>query len=190
LNQIRAFIAAPISEEVRDYLNNIINEMKRKTSNWRWVNPENIHITLKFLGYCDSEKIKEVEKTVSKSMKNAKIFSYELCDLGAFPNERNARVFWAGIKDKGKNFIKIYKLLERNLSKRGFKKERRAFTPHITIARTKKRQDIKNLFLELDLKKFGNLSIQFNDRIILYKSVLSPQGPSYYIIKEFIFAGK
>jgi len=190
LDKIRAFLAAPISDEVRDYLEKIILKMKRKSIDWRWVNYENLHITLKFLGYCDNEQILDIQRTISKCIKNIQPFSYELSGLGAFSNERSARVLWAGIKDEEKYFIKIYKLLERNLSKRGFKKEGRSYTPHITIARSKKRQNISNLLLELNLEKFGNLPVQINDRIILYESVLSPQGPSYYIVKEFIFQNK
>lgn len=190
MDKIRAFLAAPISEDVRSYLEKIISEMKRETHDWKWVNPKNLHITLKFLGYCDNEQILDVQRTVSKCTKNIQSFSYVLSGLGAFPNERSARVLWAGIKDEEKNFNKIYKLLERNLAKRGFEKERRDYSPHITIARSKKRQNINNLFLELNLEKFGNLPVQLNDRITLYKSVLSPQGPSYYKLKEFIFQNK
>jgi len=187
LEKIRAFIAAPISEETRGHLNKIIKEIKRKTSDWRWITLENLHITLKFLGYCNNDQILDVQRTISKCIESIEPFSYELGNLGAFQNERNARVLWAGIKDEGKNFIKIYKLLERNLAKRGFEKERRSYSPHITIARSKKRQNIRNFLSELDLEKFGNLPLQLNDRITLYKSVLSPSGASYYIIKEFIF---
>lgn len=190
MDKIRAFLAAPISDEVRDYLKKIILKMKRKTIDWRWVNYENLHITLKFLGYCNNEQILDVQRTVSKCTKNIQSFSYELSGLGAFPNEKNARVLWAGIKDEEKNFIKIYKLLERNLAKRGFEKERRDYSPHITIARSKRRQNIRNFLSELDLEKFENPPLQLNDRITLYKSVLSPQGASYYIIKEFIFQSK
>lgn len=187
MKKIRAFIAAPISEETRDYLSKIIKEIKRKTFDWKWVDIENLHITLKFLGYCDNDQILDVQRTISKFIGFIRPFSYELGNLGAFPNERNARVLWAGIKDEEKNFTKIYKSLERNLAKRGFKKERRSYSPHITIARSKRRQNIKDFLSELDLKKFGNIPLQFNDRITLYKSVLSPVGASYYIIKEFIF---
>ncbi len=190
MDKIRAFLAAPISEDVRSYLEKIISEMKGETHDWKWVNPKNLHITLKFLGYCDNKQILDIQRTISKCIKNIQSFSYVLSGLGAFPNERSARVLWAGIKDEEKNFNKIYKLLERNLAKRGFEKERRDYSPHITIARSKKRQNINNLFLELNLEKFGNLPVQLNDRITLYKSVLSPQGPSYYKLKEFIFQNK
>ena len=187
MEKIRAFLAAPISDEVRGFLEKIISKMKRRTIDWRWVNYKNLHITLKFLGYCGNKQILDIQRTVSKCIKNIQPFSYELSGLGVFPNKRSARVLWAGIKDEEKNFNKIYKLLERNLAKRGFEKERRDYSPHITIARSRRRQNIRNFLSELDLEKFENPSLQLNDRITLYKSVLSPQGASYYIIKEFIF---
>lgn len=142
---------------------------------------ENLHLTLKFLGEVREERIRDISEILKEISKGFKKFEVTLQGIGAFPNQSSPRVIWTGVEKGRKEMIELQKEIEERLVPLGFKKEERGFHPHLTIARVKGRGDFKELF-ETDYKSRTFLI----DKIILFKSTLTPKGPIYEELEKLL----
>jgi 2'-5' RNA ligase len=177
---MRAFIAVDISAEARHLVAERIAFLRARFSDLRvgWDKPEKLHLTLKFLGDIPQEKLTQVILAVENSAKEIKPFSLILEGAGAFPPRGAARVLWLGVKDKSQNLSELQKRLETETERIGFERERRAFKPHLTIARLKepgKSRSLTDLHLKTEFP-FINFSVS---EIVVYKSDLRPSGSIY-----------
>jgi len=181
---MRTFIAIALTQEIRDYLAGIQEELKKSRADAKWVQPKNIHLTLKFLGERDDKKIERIKEILEETTKNKDCFTMRLSNIGAFPKIESPRVIWIGI-DKGEQVTKeLAYELEEKIAAVGIPKEDRAFSSHITIARLKSPLNRQALVQELkNLPKPQNMEFQVK-KITLYKSILTPQGPIYEALKE------
>jgi len=177
-NKIRCFIAIELSEEIKNTLAKIEKELEKTIYGVKWVEPGNIHLTLKFLGYIEKdivEKIKEILKEIAAGMKPFKI---KLSSVGAFPSPSQPRVIWVGIDEGKKESTEIANLIEEKVSPLGIEKENRAFHPHLTLARVKFLKDkssVKNAFASSKVPQVEMTAT----KITLFQSTLSPEGPTY-----------
>lgn len=184
---MRTFIAIELSQEIKDALGRLQAQLKTTGADVKWVAQENIHLTLKFLGEINEQKINEVIRIIESIAKDTKIFPMGLSSIGAFPKIDFPRVIWIGIA-QGENVVKeIAEGLENNLAEIGIPREERPFSSHITIGRTKSSQNRFKLVQEL--KKLadnsGKENLEFTaDKITLFKSTLSSAGPLYERLKE------
>lgn len=187
---MRTFIAIELPEETRDLLAKIQSELKAQGADVKWVEPQNIHLTLKFLGEVKEEKLEKVILTLESIAKENIAFSLRISSLGAFPKLDYPRVIWAGIEKGEKEAKQIAKGLEEKLQKLDIPKEERAFSAHITLGRTRSTQGREKLIPVLkrlaDKLPNENLSpLEFLvTRITLFKSTLTPKGPLYEFLKE------
>ncbi|MCX5715241.1 MAG: RNA 2',3'-cyclic phosphodiesterase [Candidatus Omnitrophica bacterium] len=184
---MRTFIAIELPQEIKDSLERLQAGLKQTGADVKWVNPENIHLTLKFLGEVDEGKIKDIEQTLEGVALNYKQFSIRPFSIGVFPKMEFPKVIWIGI-DKGDNETKLIAgELEQNLAQIGMPKEDRPFSSHITIGRTKSFLNRNNLIRELKNLE-GKIEGKFREfpvtRLTLLKSTLTPKGPTYEILKE------
>ncbi|MFH1685402.1 MAG: RNA 2',3'-cyclic phosphodiesterase [Candidatus Micrarchaeota archaeon] len=168
---MRLFVAVPIPVELRNKLGEKSEELTQ--DGIRLVDPKNMHITLRFLGEVPDEK-EIVEKL--RRVKFEKI-SCTMKGVGAFPNQNHVKVIWAGIESKEKLENLAAKV---NAALEGFPGDER-FSAHITIARVRKRIDLKN-FIEKNCGEFGKFEV---DSFELIKSTLLPQGPEYSVVEKF-----
>jgi len=184
--KIRAFIAIELNNETQNSLAKIQSELKTSGAVVKWVEPKNIHLTLKFLGDIDTDLAAKIKIILEDLAKNHQKFSATINELGAFPNTGSPRVIWVGINAGKQNLISIATELENNLPKLGIPKEERDFAPHLTLGRVK--GPINRFKLSELLNKNKNISdLNFiADRITLFKSTLTPQGPIYEVITEVI----
>lgn len=176
--KIRAFIAVDFPREAVKEILRIQNEIKKKNILiGKFTEEENLHLTLKFLGEIDKEKLEKVKEKL-KELKFKKFQSY-LGELGVF-SSNFIKIVWIHLL--GKQFLDMQKQIDETL-KEQFEKEER-FMSHLTIARVKKVKD-KKLFLE-ELKKIKVSNIGFSvDRFYLLKSVLKSGGPEYSVIEKY-----
>jgi 2'-5' RNA ligase len=184
---MRAFIAIELPQEIKDYLAKVQAKLKTANADVKWVNPQNIHLTLKFLGEIDEKQLNQISQILDDVAGNKAQFYIHLASFGAFPSIKSARVIWAGI-DKGDPESKeIAGELEEKIEKIGIPKEERAFSSHITIGRTRSSKNRQQLSQELEnlTDESGKLPAEFKtERITLFKSTLTPKGPIYEILKE------
>jgi RNA 2',3'-cyclic 3'-phosphodiesterase len=146
------------------------------------VEPENIHLTLKFLGEISQSQVEEVANVVKSISFDP--FRFKVEGVGAFPNLRRPSVIWAGIKEDGANLETIFNEIEQDLSRLGFSRESRSFNPHLTISRVRggrNRAQLVEEILRLENFVFGQVLVE---HVFLKKSVLTPQGPIYSNLAE------
>jgi RNA 2',3'-cyclic 3'-phosphodiesterase len=138
MEEIRSFIAIELPEEVKRGLQQMQNRLKSADpSSAKWVDPNSIHLTLKFLGNVSPDKIEAIVQAMQLAAGNITPFTLEMQGLGAFPNLRRAQVVWAGLIGDIEKLNLLQGNLERTVSPLGFPTEKRAFTPHLTLARVR-----------------------------------------------------
>lgn len=170
----RLFIAIDFLEETKSKLYAFQEEIKR--SIWgdiKWVERENFHLTLKFLGEVSIDLIEDIKEVMVEVSNYVNPFYISLKGFGAFPSFDSPRVLWIGIEEGIKELEMLFGLLEKRLVKKGFEKERKAFSPHLTLGRVKSR----NLKISREYS-FSEEKI-FVEEITLFESKLTQQGPIY-----------
>jgi 2'-5' RNA ligase len=183
LEKIRAFIAVDIeSEEFRDQIIQLQKKLSDIGTDIKPVAPQNIHLTLRFLGEIETnliEKIADIMKPIE-----FKPFKIVFKGTGAFPSMKKINVIWIGLEHGQEELIKVSKFLESQLRKIGFSQDKKGFSPHVTIARLRSSRNkdvVADLLYEYKEKSYGSMIAQ---SIRLKKSVLTPQGPIYSTIFE------
>jgi len=176
----RAFIAVDVrcGEELRK----AIEALRGYGRPLKPVSPDIVHITLKFLGDTDEKIVPEIETVMRRAVADAPPFHIGLVGTGVFPNTRNPRVVWAGMQG-AEPLVKLASSLDEGCETLGFPKEKRAFSPHLTLARVRKgyKVDLLEFLQSYQGKEFGTFTV---DRIKLKKSVLTPSGPIYSDVIE------
>jgi len=184
---MRAFIAIELPKEIKDYLGKLQNQLKTSGADIKWVEPQNIHLTLKFLGEIDDVLLAKINEIIQAAASGRNEFYMRLTEVGAFPSISSPKVIWVGIDEGDKEVKGIAAELEENIAKIGMPKESRAFSSHITIGRSKSAlNQVKLLQLLKELAgKPAEENLRFAvKKIFLFKSTLTPKGPVYEILKN------
>ena len=182
---IRSFVAIELSPDTRAHIEEIQNELRASTTDVRWVRSEGMHLTLKFLGGIQEEQIPEIAEILTHCSAETGRFNLKIHSLGAFPNETNPKVIWIGVEDKSGRLGTLQQSIEKGLAAIGFKEEKRAFTPHLTLGRLKSPKGRRALGQDLEASRecdCGTFTVQ---EIFLYKSDLKPSGAVYTKLKTF-----
>jgi 2'-5' RNA ligase len=177
----RGFIAIDI--EAFPKIVEFINEIKGSGAIVKTVELKNIHITLKFLGNTDENHIGKIENIIKESVEDIEPFEINLKGAGVFPNMNYMKVMWIGI-ESGDIIGNIAKIINEQLSKLGFEKEKRGFSAHLTIARiksAKNKEKLKQILEKYRDIDFGSFNVE---SIKLKKSDLTPKGPIYTTLKD------
>lgn len=190
---MRAFIAIETSEEIKDALARVEAHLKYSGADVKWVKPEMIHLTLKFLGEITDEKCGEVKLALDTVAGATKPFDIALKDVGAFPKLEHPRVLWVGLDKGAPETIRIANHIEDALSNAGFTKEDRPFSPHLTIGRVRSSLNYEKLKEKISSAstqiRLSGISPHSVTSIILFQSTLTPQGPVYTKLHESVFIG-
>ncbi len=180
---LRTFIAVDFPPEILQKFGKIIAYFKTQTpeNTLKWVSTHNLHLTIKFLGDIPLNKLDQVKAVLSESLQDKPPFTIGIEGLGLHPDRRNPRVIWLGITSCD-TLTNIYVALDRDLTVVGIEPDKRKYTPHITIARVKRRVEtsaVKNIGETLSQFKVDSLGNFIVKEIILYQSELTPKGPIY-----------
>ncbi len=152
----------------------------------KWVDLENIHITLKFFGETEEERIPQISEKLNEISKSHSNFSLNIKNVGIFGSSYKPRVIWLGI-EKNEQLMELGSEILHGMDKIGFKQDRQNFVPHLTIGRVKFIDD-KNRFQQvIDKYKSTDIQKQKVAGFILYESILKPQGPEYRVVESFKF---
>ena len=176
---LRAFIAMDLPENVRSSLGEAQEVLKSQSFRVKWVRPQNIHLTLKFLGNTDGADIDKIVAAMALATKDCAVVSLAVKGIGVFPDIRRPRVIWAGLSGQLEILQDIQRTLDGHLADLGFPKETRGFKAHLTLGRVKGKITGDRLKAAIvKLKGFESTSFDV-DRIILFKSELRPSGAVY-----------
>jgi 2'-5' RNA ligase len=186
---IRTFVAIKLPSEVKELLKTIQTGLDRGLKGVSWVKPESIHLTLKFLGEIDDAKVQKASAELLKAAAGIGPFKVELEGVGSFPNPRNPRVVWAGVRENIV-LLKLYKSVEERLTAVGFEADDRPFAPHLTLCRIKSAEDGRSLGKLLGEVKPEAKAAFTVSSFVFMKSVLKPSGAEHTSIQEFALMGQ
>lgn len=181
---MRAFLAVDVANRLSYKIQKIQKELIKTDAPLKLVEPENLHFTFKFFGDITPSQTEDIINITLEKLENHQAFPMNIKGIGVFPHPGYMRVIWLGIEDSTK-FSALQKDLDEEFVKMGFKKER-SYIPHLTIARVKGAQNKE--FLSDKLKSLEDVEIgEMNvGKLVLKKSELTPVGPIYTDVKEFI----
>lgn len=182
---MRIFVALDVPEEVRAALRDVIVRLREAGGVARWIRPEGMHITLKFIGETPEATIPPIRNALA-GLRSPSPVEMSFRGLGFFPDARRPRVFWAGI-ESSPNLGELATGVERALEPFGFAPEVRSFHPHLTLARLQPGVGagrLREAVERLGAAEFGTAGAA---EFYLYQSVLKPSGAEYTRLASFSF---
>ena len=184
---IRTFIALELPPSVISLLEKVQEDLKSMGLPAKWVRPENIHLTLKFLGNITPDDIDIIGGAMMDAVDDFAAIDLVARGVGVFPGIKRPRVIWVGLGGQIQLLFAMQCMLEDNLAALGFKKEKRPFKGHLTLGRF--RQTANSNTIRQIMREYANLhSEEFTaSRIILFKSDLKPTGAVYSQLMNFTF---
>ena len=181
----RIFCAVELPSNVRLRLQEHVQKLRAETPDVAasWTRVENIHLTLKFFGDVNVDRISKISTATTHAAKEFSAFEVSVGGTGVFPKASRAQVLWIGVNDPSGRLSVLHKGLEKEFAAVGFQKEDRAFRPHLTIARIRRPEGARQL-ADAHLKtEFESQEIKLNE-LIVFRSELSSQGSRYTIISR------
>lgn len=184
---MRLFVALDFPDAVRQAVRDLIARLKPACRSARWVRPEAMHITLKFIGEVDAEKLTSIRSALAPVHSAAPV-EMQFRGLGFFPNERRPRVLWCGV-EASLNLAELAAAVERALVPLGIPAESRDFVPHLTLARFQaeggSRRDVEALVRAAGELKSYDFGRTRETGFHLIESVLKPAGAEYKRLETF-----
>ena len=187
---IRSFLAIELPKLILKKIEEVQRDLRSTRADVRWVNPEKIHLTLKFFGDIEESRIDPIFKSIEEPIRNTPPYSIEVKGVGAFPQLRNPRVIWIGLVNGKEILTSFQKQIETQLEKIGFQTENRPFHPHLTLGRMKSSRGREEMVGRMEKhreEEFGDFQVE---RVILFKSDLKPSGPVYTLLREIKLGGR
>ncbi len=182
MDALRLFVAIAVPPEVLEILIDIQNRFKNLDLDAKWVKPENIHLTLKFLG--NTSKVPQIKQGLVKAVNNEPEFKLSLGGAKVFPDMKRPRVLGVGLQSSCEPLAQLHKNVEGHLALLGFHPESRPFSPHWTLARIKSGKNKKLLAQQLNI--IGHVASFKVKSVRLYQSQLTPEGATYTVLEEFV----
>jgi 2'-5' RNA ligase len=184
MNAVRAFIAVELPKVTHDALAEVQARLSHHAppGSVRWVKPENIHLTLKFLGQVPTAQIDTIALALKRAVGGLRVFPFDVRHAGCFPDLQRPRVVWVGVDEPTGALHALQRAVESAIAPLGYPTESRVFQPHLTLGRTAR--DVKSA----DLHKLGELIASARvgllghvhaDQIVLFQSDLTPAGSVY-----------
>ena len=207
-DSIRCFVAVELPEELRGRIAAGTAFLKKSKADVKWVRPENLHLTIKFLGQVPEDRVPELTGLLKEAVREAKPFEIEVAGAGVFPGPGSPRVFWVGVSDPRRLLARLARDVEEVLGKAGYgqQEKRDFFSPHLTLGRLREsrpagprrpslkggaegREEARRLADELATLKdalFGKINLE---NISLMRSELGPGGARYSRLAKIEFGG-
>jgi 2'-5' RNA ligase len=166
-----------LPDEIRQQLAGAIDRLRPHATDVAWIAPSNLHVTLKFLGQVEPERVTALGDALRAAVSTERAFGVTVRGLGAFPSPARPRVLWAGLDDPAHALARLAERVDAGCSELGFARESRAFAAHVTLGRVRepRRQPALGSALARGAD-FGALRV---DRVSLMRSELSPRGARY-----------
>ncbi len=184
---MRTFIGIKLPEKVKDDIYEIISYLKGSRADVKWVEKENLHITLKFIGEIEENTFNEIKEDLKSIWFTP--FEIFLEGNGVFPNYYRPRVLWIGLRFKENTLESLFEKIEDKLLPLGIEKESRSFNPHLTLGRIRGRRNLDKLLKKFREEKIrGYRNSYLVESFSLFESILRREGPVY--VEKMIYRGK
>ena len=180
LLDIRAFVAIELPQTVKSFLKGIVGELERCRTDVKWVKPEGMHLTLKFLGSVRTDLLPVIERDLKPVFESQTAMELRVRRLGAFPGLGRPRVIWAGLDDLSGRLATLAEDVESRLELLGFPREKRSFSAHLTLGRIRANTSRDRELIEAVRQKLDISGPTFVvDHAVLFQSMLKPSGAEY-----------
>ena len=186
MERLRLFVAALVPEPHLVAVDERIASFRAKLRNARWIPVANQHLTLKFLGSTPGDRLDAIARVCDMVAASHAPAELALGGLGGFPSRSRIRVLWVGVEDSAQLLGRIAADLDRAFEPLGYAPEDRPYTAHLTLARFKLPVPLREGLPDLDLADLEHFVV---DRIVLFRSRLSPKGARYEPLGEFPLRG-
>ncbi len=185
---MRCFIAIDIDDSARkalaDLQQQIENSADVKKGDVKWVEPQNMHLTLKFLGEIKDQETLKVCNIVKDLAGRHRSFDLDIKSVGCFGG-RSARVLWVGSSTAGDSLLRLQSDLDEQLAQAGWQKEQRVFTGHLTLCRVRNPKAGVKLAQTTEQYKDLKIGTVFVDSVCVYQSQLTSKGPVYTLLADY-----
>lgn len=182
---MRAFVAAPVGDAVRAALANATAQLAKSGADVKWVEPHNVHLTLKFLGDLGEAAVDKLRALLRDEAARWTPIALEAHGLGRYPSDGPPRVVWAGCRGEVEKASALEAAVARHAQAAGGPPEERPWTPHLTLGRVRSNRQTRPLDALIAAAgdtPFGSLPLS---AFVLYKSTLTPDGPVYEPLETF-----
>jgi 2'-5' RNA ligase len=186
---LRLFVACELPAEMKAALASLQEALRKKGApRLRWVRPEGIHLTLKFLGAVPQEKVAAIREALAPTVQGIPPLALALAEVGTFGGRRGARVLWVGTQGDLEPLSLLQQRVDKALEPLGFPPERRAFSPHLTLARvpdragSDERETVWELAKTIEVPSAPAVTI---GELSLMRSILGPGGAVYERVAAF-----
>ena len=183
---IRVFVAIEIDSEIKNKLSEYLSKLKRTGADVKWVSPENIHLTLKFIGYIETGTLINLSRIINDAVSGIGPFSISIGNIGAFPSLEKPRVVFVCVQERENNLLRIYENLDKGVEQLGIRKESKKYVGHITLGRVKSQKNISKLKNTLNTGTECYFGLEKVTSLSLIQSKLTPTGPIYSRLNNFI----
>lgn len=181
---MRTFIAVGLTDDIRSSIAGVQSEFRKHDLDVKYIKPENIHITLKFLGEVAEDKVDGVCENIKVSMEGFKKFNISVDSVGVFPGFKSPRVIWLGVSEGSGKLSGLNRSIEETFSSRGFEREKRIFSAHMTIGRVRSLKNVKLLARTVEGMSGLRIGRFLVEDVRIIKSDLTPEGPVYSVLKK------
>ena len=180
---MRTFVAIKIEsgEELLGFINNIHHRLRDEKI--KWVHPDNMHLTLFFLGETEDSQIQSIGTGLREIAENSMQISLMLSGIGVFKNIRDPRVIWIGLKEN-QYLVDFHSRIQKFIGDQGFPKDDRPFRPHLTIGRPKRIHNRETLREIIEKNRDRTFQESIVEDIIFYQSIRKERGPEYRVIEK------
>ena len=176
---MRAFVAVDLNDEVRGSFGRIQDKLAASDADVKWVKPNNAHLTLKFLAEISEQDAESIKGFLDETAKGTRPFTVAFSGLGFFPNERRPRVLWVGIDEGVDELRELAGKIDNMTATLGIPKEKREFSPHLTLGRFKSNRNLDELLRLVENSRDFRAGEFDAGEVHLIQSVLSRSGPTY-----------
>ena len=185
MSRLRTFIAVDPGKAIRDRTVALQEVLARTGVEVKWVEPENLHVSLLFLGEVDARDVPDVCQSVAEVCAAREKFSMTVESVGCFPNPRRPRILWVGVGTGSQELCRLHDGLEKPLLKLGcYRREERRYTPHLTLGRVKSDRPAEKLRDELVKHASWRGGETHVSELLVLSSELTPQGPHYTVLSR------
>lgn len=183
----RLFLALPLPATAQAELRSLVHALRSTAPGVKWVKPEQLHVTLRFLGDVENVQCNELIDAMDQETETAP-FLFNLAGLGAFPNRKEPRVLWTGVNEGREQMMALAARVEKVVRACGMPPEDRPFAPHLTLGRVKEPADFTALWQVADQMNFAGTPVHAVDVRLIW-STLNPTGPVYRDVESFPLRG-
>jgi 2'-5' RNA ligase len=184
MSRLRTFVGVELTKAIRDRMVALQETLARTATEVKWVEPENLHVTLLFLGEVEDRSIPEVCRIVAEATRRHTPFGLEVVSVGCFPHPTRPRVVWAGVGAGARELVALHDDLEAPLTDLGYRREERRYTPHITLGRVKSDRPTDRLAAALAKHAAWNAGETTVRELHVMSSELTREGPRYTVLSR------